>query len=102
MKTGKSLILFASFLIMASTIINLYFLIGIEDSYKNLGAYVGVGAIAVLLIALFFLSISENKHKNRIKKLEEKDQEIGKLKLELENTKDIINIAPTGKNDIEM
>lgn len=102
MKISKSLILFASFLIMASTIVNLYFLIEVEDAYKNLGAYIGVGAIAILLIALFFLSISDTKHKNRIKKLEEKDQEIGRLRLELENAKDIINIAPTGKDDVEM
>ncbi len=102
MKTVKSLIIFAAFLIMAAVVVDLYFLLDIAIPNKNAGAYIGVGAMVVLLIALIFISFTEKKIRKLQTRIEEKDQEIGRLQKSLEQTNDVINIMPDKEEDIRM
>lgn len=107
MKIVKSLIFLAAFLTMAAIIINIVFLLDLNVSspyisYKNAGAYVGVAAMAVLLIALMFIHLTEKKMRKLQRKIEEKDQEIGRLQKSLEQSNDVINIVPSKNDDVEM
>ncbi len=102
MKTVKSLIIFSAFLIMASVVVNLYFLLDSSTPNKNIGAYIGVGAMAVLLVVLIFIPFTERKLRKLEAKIEEKDQEIGRLQKSLEQTNDVINILPSKGEDVEM
>ncbi len=105
MKTVKTLIIFAAFLVMAAVIIDLYFLLNVDatqEPYKNVGAYVGVAAMAVLLVALIFIPFTEKKIRKLRAKIEEKDQEIGRLQKSLEQTNEVINIVPDKGEDVKM
>lgn len=102
MKTVKSLIFLAAFLVMAAVVIDLYFLLEVSTPNKNAGAYVGVGAMAVLLVALIFIPIAERKTRKLQAKIEEKDQEIGRLQKSLEQSNEVINIVPNTGEDVEM
>lgn len=102
MKTVKSLIFLAAFLVMAAVIIDLYFLLDVSTPNKNTGAYVGVGAMAVLLVALVFIPMTERKMRKLQSKIEEKDQEIGRLQKSLEQSNEVISIVPTKGEDVEM
>lgn len=102
MKTVKSLIFLAAFLVMAAVIIDLYFLLDVSTPNKNTGAYVGVGAMAVLLVALVFIPMTERKMRKLQSRIEEKDQEIGRLQKSLEQSNEVISIVPKKGEDVEM
>lgn len=102
MKTVKTLIILAALLIMAAVIIDLYFLLDVSTPNKNAGAYVGVGAMLVLLVALVFISFTERKIRKMQLKIETKDQEIGRLQKSLEESNEVINIVPSKEQDVKM
>lgn len=102
MRTVKSLIFLAAFLIMAAVVIDLYFLLDVSTPNKNTGAYVGVGAMAVLLVTLIFIPITERKIGKLQTKIEQKDQEIGRLQKSLEQSNEVISIVPSKDKDVEM
>lgn len=102
MKTIKSLIFFAAFLIMAAVVVDLYFLLDSSDPNKNTGAYIGIGAIAVLLIVLVLIPNTERKINKLRLKVEEKDQEIGRLQKSLEQSNEVINLVPNRNEDVRM
>lgn len=102
MKTVKSLIFFAAFLVMAAVVVDLYFLLDVSTPNKNIGAYIGVGAMAVLLVALVFIPMTEKKIRKLQMKIEEKDQEIGRLQRSLEQSNEVISIVPPEEEDVKM
>ncbi len=103
MKTVKTLIVFAALALTAAVAIDIVNLIDVENNpNKFLGAYVAIGAMALLLVALIFVSLSERKIRKLRLKIEEKDQEIGRLQKSLEQANDVITIAPEKGEDVRM
>ncbi len=102
MKTVKTLIILGAFIVMIALIVDQYFLLELTEPNKNVGAYVGVAGMAVLLVALIFVSFAERKKRKTEQKIEEKDQEIGRLQQLLKQSNDVINIVPSKGNDVEM
>ncbi len=103
MKTVKTLIVFAALVMTAAVAIDIVNLIDVENNpNKFLGAYVAIAALALLLVALIFVSFSERKIRKLRLKIEEKDQEIGRLQKSLEQANDVITIAPEKGEDVKM
>ncbi|WP_133241484.1 hypothetical protein [Balneicella halophila] len=102
MKTTKSIIILAAFLIMAAVVVDLYFLLDVDTPNKYVGAYIGIAAIATLFIPLVLIPRTEQKIRRLKQKIEEKDQEIGRLQKSLEQSNEVINIVPNKGNDVEM
>lgn len=102
MKTVKTLIILGAFIVMIALIVDQYFLLEVTEPNKNVGTYVGVAGMAVLLVALVFVSFAERKKRKIEQKIEDKDQEIGRLQQLLKQSNDVINIVPSKGNDVEM
>ncbi len=102
MKTVKTLIILGAFLVMIALIVDQYFLLEVTEPNKNVGAYVGVAGMAVLLVALIFVSFAERKSRKIEQKIEDKDQEIGRLQQALKQSNEVINIVPSKDDDVAM
>ncbi len=103
MKIVKTLIVFAALALTVAVAIDIVNLVDVENNpNKFLGAYVAIGALALLLVALIFVSFSERKIRKLRLKIEEKDQEIGRLQKSLEQANDVITIAPEKGEDVKM
>lgn len=76
MKTVKTLIILATFLIMIATLVNIFVLREATIENKNLFAFISVGAMAVLLLAVVFLSFQQGKMRKLKAKLEQKEKDI--------------------------
>lgn len=84
MKAIKTLIILATFLIMLATLFNIFALREITVEYKNIFAFISVGAMFILLLAVVFLSYQQNKIRKVKLKLEQSEKEIVILKANLE------------------
>lgn len=98
MKAVKTLIILATFLIMLATLFNIFALRAVEVEYKNIFAFVSVGAMAVLLFSVVLLSFQQNKLRKLKLKLEQKEKDIVVLEANLADAKKVSPRQP----DIEM